>query len=855
MAKSKGRLLSELAEAPKNEDYSDVNALPNTGNKVGDQAFVEETDRLYIWNGSGWYNIALINTTPTWDSGGQPASSYELSADSPQTATSITLAASDPEGLPISYTYVTGGSMDSIATISQDSSVFTITPKTLSQVPDGGTGSITFRASDGINILPQVSSFTLNFISTIQNSKHTTLLVTAVDTSDNNNITDSSSNNHTPTLINPADALKQGSFSPYRSGGYSLSFNGTNESFEPNHSSASGLGTTWSFSFWAYIPTSGVTNNSPYVVDFYRSGGGDDSFAMQVFTSTKKIELTTRVYGVSYGGVDYGLATATNLTCFDKWSYYVVTHSSGTTTLYIDGSSAGTSTGSAFSSIEASSVQNLMLGARKVGSSSEFAKMDIRDFHLKSEVHNGAVNNEPAVADSSTIILAAHKPNLAAQTGASTALVPVINNSVSTKPFSPYDYLEYAAADHGGNIQSTNSNDSSAGRTGLSFADHADFDLAGSDWTFEWWAYVPESSGVNNLNFVQKGASGAVRPYSFNYRLESGQPGWEPRMFGSSNGSSQWEGYSGAAWQPWSTWTHVAFVRNGSTITRYINGKAYGTGTGDVFDNNEVLYVGGGYGDEQPHTYSDLRISKSAVYTTDFTPPTAPLSSSGASLHIKGTDASIIDKSQGTNLLIDGTTITGVSTGSKYSKAIKNTAASSAIKVCTPSEFNMRTNNDFTIEFWFKVDPTSSYSATNYPKYILQIQYGGIVFGIWANPSTTKIEGNGARTDGSSYITWSSSMFTSYTPNQWHHYALSFDKSNTTAKWFLDGSLYHTDTSYDDPSTSVTNSNGTYMVSLFGETGTVNSNTGFIGSIEDFRFSQFTRYTANFTPPTASLEG
>jgi hypothetical protein len=167
----------------------------------------------------------------------------------------------------------------------------------------------------------------------------------------------------------------------------------------------------------------------------------------------------------------------------------------------------------------------------------------------------------------------------------------------------------------------------------------------------------------------------------------------------------------------------------------------------------------------------------------------------------------------------------------------------------------MRTNDDFTIEFWFKVDPTSSYSATNYPKYILQIQYGGIVFGIWANPSTTKIEGNGARTDGSSYITWSSSMFTSYTPNQWHHYALSFDKSNTTAKWFLDGSLYHTDTSYDDPSTSVTNSNGTYMVSLFGETGTVSSNKTFIGSIEDFRFSQFTRYTANFTPPTAPLEG
>jgi len=138
--------------------------LPSTGNIAGDQAFVQETNRLYVWNGSGWYNIALINTTPTWDSGGQPSATYILNTDSPQTATTITLAASDPEGIPINYNYVTGGSMDSIATISQDSSVFTITPKTEVQAPDGGAGTITFRASDGINILPQVSSFTLAFL-------------------------------------------------------------------------------------------------------------------------------------------------------------------------------------------------------------------------------------------------------------------------------------------------------------------------------------------------------------------------------------------------------------------------------------------------------------------------------------------------------------------------------------------------------------------------------------------------------------------------------------------------------------------------------------------------------------------
>ena len=150
------------ADIPITEKLVTVDDLPSTG-VIGEQAFVEETNRLYIWNGTGWYNIALINTTPTWDSGGQPLSSYDLSSDSPQTATTITLAASDPDGFPINYSYVTGGSMDSIATISQDSSIFTITPKTEAQAPDGGTGTITFRASDGVNILPAVSSFTLTF--------------------------------------------------------------------------------------------------------------------------------------------------------------------------------------------------------------------------------------------------------------------------------------------------------------------------------------------------------------------------------------------------------------------------------------------------------------------------------------------------------------------------------------------------------------------------------------------------------------------------------------------------------------------------------------------------------------------
>jgi len=150
-------------DVPITEKVTTASALPSSAS-VGEQAFVQDTNRLYIWNGSGWYNIALINTNPTWTS--QPLSAYTLD-NVDLNPTTVTIVANDPEGIPIQYSYETGGSMDSMATISQDSGVFTITPKSLAQLDsDNGphTGSITFKASDGINVLPSVSNFTLTFI-------------------------------------------------------------------------------------------------------------------------------------------------------------------------------------------------------------------------------------------------------------------------------------------------------------------------------------------------------------------------------------------------------------------------------------------------------------------------------------------------------------------------------------------------------------------------------------------------------------------------------------------------------------------------------------------------------------------
>lgn len=144
------------------DEYATASELPVSNNRVGAQAFVQETNRLYIWNGSGWYNIAIINTSPSSITGSD--STYLLSTDG--TPTIITLNSVDPEGLNLQWNYqVTSGSLTNgggtTATVTQNDNVFTITPATTEEY--AGEFSLTFTASDGVNVVSTVSSFTLQF--------------------------------------------------------------------------------------------------------------------------------------------------------------------------------------------------------------------------------------------------------------------------------------------------------------------------------------------------------------------------------------------------------------------------------------------------------------------------------------------------------------------------------------------------------------------------------------------------------------------------------------------------------------------------------------------------------------------
>ena len=161
-APSQAKLISAAGGAT-SITYDSADLLPLVSNTSGDLAYVNSTNRLYLWNGSGWYAIAIVNLSPSIVSP-FPDSNYAF--DSVGASAVITLNATDPEEVPLTYTYVASDSASDVVSISQVSNVFTVSSLTQAQLDsngksNGGTFSITFKASDGVNIAPFVSAFTL----------------------------------------------------------------------------------------------------------------------------------------------------------------------------------------------------------------------------------------------------------------------------------------------------------------------------------------------------------------------------------------------------------------------------------------------------------------------------------------------------------------------------------------------------------------------------------------------------------------------------------------------------------------------------------------------------------------------
>jgi len=227
-----------------------------------------------------------------------------------------------------------------------------------------------------------------------------------------------------------------------------------------------------------------------------------------------------------------------------------------------------------------------------------------------------------------------------------------------------------------------------------------------------------------------------------------------------------------------------------------------------------------------------------AHYTGEFTPPPAPLSSTAADLHIKGTDASIIDKSQGSNLKLVNNT-TGSTTQVKFagSKSIYFDGSGDYIDLGSATNFNFGTNS-FTIEAWVRFTNLNRQSIINCydgTDNSFDLQYRN-----YNNVNHISWSGQSAH--------WATTPSDEISSGTWYHIAAVRDYSAGTIKIYIDGT--------QKASASDTRNYSTSQNLIIGAQSNSLSAANMYGHIQDLRISKgLARYTANFTPPTAPLEG
>ena len=155
---SKG-VWSSVQSAPPVAVYSSLSGFPSSGNGVGDYAFATDTKALYIWDGAEWDRVgADASENPRLTT--TPVSSLNLNQDG--TTSQLTLAATDPESFPITYSHDTSpASPNQVTSITNSGGTFTITPSTNSA--HAGSFTLRLKASDGVDIVSHAVAVNLAF--------------------------------------------------------------------------------------------------------------------------------------------------------------------------------------------------------------------------------------------------------------------------------------------------------------------------------------------------------------------------------------------------------------------------------------------------------------------------------------------------------------------------------------------------------------------------------------------------------------------------------------------------------------------------------------------------------------------
>jgi hypothetical protein len=785
--------------------YATIAELPLSDNDTGKLAFVEENNRLYIWNGTGWFNIALINTNPTITQGPDP--SYVFATDG--TPIVLTLVAEDPEGIPITWSsQVTSGTLGNTATISQNGNVFTITPSTDSE--DVGTFGVTFTASDGVNIATAASSFTLLFAAADPFYNQSVVLTTSAVNNGNNNVfVDSSTNNFAVTR---SGNTTQGTFSPFSPAGWSGYFDGTGDALVLPSNSAFALG-TGPFCIEAWIYNNILKNFSCLVTTRPNNSNYSDAYHIG-WDANGGLSLyvgSTPRAGAGSGTMKVG-----------KWQYLVCCrNASGLVSIFVDGIRVGTQTVTEnftrsllgigdFPTTQAEGIIGYISSLRIVKGNSVYDPTQTTI----------TVPTEPLTAIANTSLLTLQDNRFKDNSTNNFAITRVGDTRIT--PFSPFiPQTQYSPVVHGGSAYFDG--------TGDYLVLGSDVNNFAGDVTVECWIY-PEAVGTG------------ARQWLFS-TADNGAGSWAINIASGSGTLEIWlGGYSFVARNSTipvipMTWNHIALVRLNGTISLYINGvSAMATATSQ-WGRGSIIGVGLYY-DALTQFFkgymSGFRyITGTAVYTGNFIPPTAPATPiSGTYRLLNFTNSNIYDET--------GKVVVETVGDARVSTSVVKYGDSSMYfdgtgdYLLAPNDPVFDFPDNFTIEMWVNfVNVNSTWQS------IISRAYG--IAGGWRL----------YKNDGNNQLRWYSGLTSvvlttgsTLANNTWHHIAVV--RNSGTVTIFIDG------INRGSATNATAYTPGNYALEI--GSGVVTSAFPMTGYISDLRITKgHARYTANFTPPTQKL--
>ena len=630
-----------------------------------------------------------------------------------------------------------------------------------------------------------------------ENSKYTTLLLTTSGTTGTNTtITDNSGNSHTMTRNGDTTPT---TFSPYRSGGYSTYFDGTGDYLSATTASALGSN-DWTVEYWVYHDA--LANN-------------DIHCAFGTYAPAFYYRSASSAFAFYHGGANV-ISSVTPVA--ETWYHLAFVHDTTANTVkaYINGNLEMT-VSSYTSSISSTS---LRIGDDTTSSWMHGYIRDLRISTAQVYTDNFTAPTEPLTSTSDTLLLTCNEPYV--KDGSSNGTSITINGNAHSEAFGPYNRLPYTTSDHGGSYYHDGTGDTIT-TTGITA-------IGTSDFTLEGWVNVPSFANYRTICTTRASSNAST-----NIVLGINSSG---QIYLYSNGFL----ITASIALTLNNWHHFAVVRSGSDSNNtklYINGVLAGQQTVTNNYTDASFNVGGDSVDSYNFLgyTSDIRLVKSAVYTSAFTPPTTPLTAiTDTEILLNGTESKIFDKSQVNKLKMFGDTA-GSSTQVKNATTSVYFDGTGDYIEFDPSIVQVGTTS-WTIEMWFYVTDLSS----NRGLFQLGRTDGSMGAMILTTGSIRILESN---------VVSLASSSTTVTTNSWNHVAFTFDTSTNTGKIFINGT---------EDSNTYTKTDTFTEDSVLGYIGARYYSSAvqvpFIGYIEDFRATKgLVRYTSDFTPPTASLEG